>query len=165
MEISRVYDVFVVWCYIPNCWYTDINSYWTFKKTQLWYFKTGEREHQDTVCDNVKEGKTIQSPLHCTEKLLTLFPEMKLRELAPNFYIHVLYLRATYVFPWKVLFRISIFLHCMRELSAQPKERREGQGTAAKQWWRAVPCPPLRSCDWAKSSHKWPTNRHISNLE
>jgi hypothetical protein len=31
----RVYDVFVVWCSIPTCWYTDINSYWTFKRAAL----------------------------------------------------------------------------------------------------------------------------------
>ncbi len=35
--------------------------------------------------------------------------------------------------------------------------RREGQGTASKQWLAAVPCPPLCSCGWAESSHKWPT--------
>ncbi len=34
---------------------------------------------------------------------------------------------------WEVLFGIPIFLYCGRELSAQPQEQREGQGTAAKQ--------------------------------
>ncbi len=29
--------------------------------------KQWREKHQDTVCDNVKKGKTIQSPLHCTE--------------------------------------------------------------------------------------------------
>ncbi len=69
---------------------------------------------------------------------------MKLNGLYPNFYIHVsgsdLYI------PTSILSGISIFLYCVRELSAQPQEQREGQGTAAIQWLAAVPCPPLRSC-------------------
>ncbi len=39
----------------------------------------------------------------------------------------------------------------------KPQMQREGHGTADKQWLAAVPCPPLRSCGWAKSSHKWQT--------
>ncbi len=73
-------------------------------------------------------------------------------------------LGAIYIFPQLVLFGISIFLYCLSEFSAQLQERREGQGTAAKQWLAAVPCPPLRSCGWAESSDKWPTYK-ISNLE
>ncbi len=40
------------------------------------------------------------------------------------------------------------FLYCVRELLAQPNEQMsgEGQGTAAKQWLVAVPCPTLRTC-------------------
>ncbi len=68
-----------------------------------------------------------------------------------------MYLWAIYIFPPSVLFWISIFLYCGRELSAQPQERREGQGTAPQQWLAAVPWPPLRSCGCAESSHKWPT--------
>ncbi len=67
------------------------------------------------------------------------------------------YLGAIYLFPQSFLFGISIFLYCMRELSAQLQERREGQGTATKLWLAVFPCLPLRSCGWAGSSHKWPT--------
>jgi hypothetical protein len=45
-----------------------------------------------------------------------------------------------------VVFGTYIFLYFGRELSAQPKERREKQGTATKQWLAAVPCPLLHSC-------------------
>ncbi len=41
---------------------------------------------------------------------------------------------------------------CWSELSAQPQERKGGQGTAANHCLAAVPCPPLGSCGWAKSS-------------
>jgi hypothetical protein len=68
-----------------------------------------------------------------------------------------IYMGAIYLFPPIVLFEISIFLYCVRELSAQPQERREGQGVAAKLWLEAVPYPPLDSLGWAKSLHKWPT--------
>jgi hypothetical protein len=44
--------------------------------------------------------------------------------------------------PVNVLFGIFILLYCVRELSAQLQEQREGQGTANKQWLAAVPCPP-----------------------
>ncbi len=44
-----------------------------------------------------------------------------------------------------VLFGISIVLYCVKELSAQPHEQREGQGTAAKQLLAAILCPPFRS--------------------
>jgi hypothetical protein len=56
-----------------------------------------------------------------------------------------MYLGAIYLFPPIVLIEISIFLYCVRELSAQPQERREGQGVAAKQWLAAVPYPTLHS--------------------
>jgi hypothetical protein len=80
---------------------------------------------------------------HCFEKLKLIFPEMKLRGLIPNFYIHVS--GAICIFPRLVLFRISI-LHCMRELSAQPQERRGGQGTAANHCLTSssLPFSPLR---------------------
>ncbi len=52
--------------------------------------------------------------VHCTENLKHTFPEMKLRGLVPNFYIHVsgsdLYI------PTSVLFGICVFLYCVREL-------------------------------------------------
>jgi hypothetical protein len=51
---------------------------------------------------------------------------------------------------YKCFFGIPILL-------VQPLESREGLGTAAKQWLAAVPFPPLRSCGWAVSLHKWPT--------
>jgi hypothetical protein len=56
-----------------------------------------------------------------------------------------MYLKAIYIFPPSVLSGFSIFLHCMRELYAQPQERREEQGTAATQRLAAVPYPPLCS--------------------
>ncbi len=62
-----------------------------------------------------------------------------------------------FVFPQSVLFGISVFLYCVREISAQLQERREGQGIAAKQGLSTVLCPPLHSCSWAESPHKWPT--------
>jgi hypothetical protein len=68
--------------------------------------------------------------------------EPKIRNIYSQF-LHS-YLGAICVF--MVLFGISIFLYCARELLAQPQERREGQGTAAKQCLAAVPCPPLRCC-------------------
>ncbi len=46
---------------------------------------------------------------------------------------------------------------CFPLLCERTFERREGQGTAAKQGLAAVPSPLLRSCGWAESSHKWPT--------
>ncbi len=67
---------------------------------------------------------------------------------SPNFYIHV---SGSYLFfPQSVLPGISIFLYCVRELSAQPQEQRGGQGTAGKQGLAAVPCPSLHSCGWAR---------------
>ncbi len=75
-----------------------------------------------------------------------------------------LYLRVINIFPQSVLFGISIFLYCMRELSAQPLEWREGQGTAAKQWLAAVPYPPRHSCGWAEKL-TYMTTIQISNLE
>ncbi len=71
-----------------------------------------------------------------------------------------MFLGAINIFPRYVLFGISFFLYCMRERSAQPQERREGQGTATKQGLGAIPCPLLYSCGWAESSHKWPTYKY-----
>ncbi len=82
---------------------------------------------------------------------------MKQRGLVTNSYIHIsgsdLYIPKMGLI-WNICFPL---LYCMRELSAQPHERREGQGTAAKQWLVAVPCPPFPSCGWAESLHKWLT--------
>ncbi len=92
--------------------------------------------------------------MHSLENSKHLFPEVKLCGLVSIFYIHVSGM--IYIFPWLVFFGISIFLYCVQELSAQPQERREGQGTATS-WLAAVPCPLLCFCIWAESSHKWPT--------
>ncbi len=96
--------------------------------------------------------------MHCSENLKHIFPVMKLRCLIPNFYIHsCVWVRFIYFQDWSYL--ESFFLYCLRELSAQLQERRERQGTAAKQGLAASgsPCPPLVSCGWAESSHKWLT--------
>ncbi len=69
--------------------------------------------------------------MHCTQKFEHIFPEMKLCSLISNFYIHVSG-RALYIPTLGLIFGI-------------------------KQWLAAVPCPPLCSCGWAKSSHKWLT--------
>jgi hypothetical protein len=74
---------------------------------------------------------------------------MKLRGLTPNFYIHVSG-RNLYITTIGLIWNLYFFLYCVRELSAQLQERREGQGTAAKQWLVAVPCPPLHSCGPAR---------------
>ncbi len=50
------------------------------------------------------------------------------------------------LFPRPFLFWISIFLYCFSELSAQPQERIEGQGTAASRGWlggSSLHSPPL----------------------
>ncbi len=65
---------------------------------------------------------------------------MKLRSLVPNFYIHVSGNNLYIPHSWSY-FEISIILHCMRELSAQPQEQREGQGTSAKQRLAASSLP------------------------
>ena len=54
------------------------------------------------------------------------------------------------------IYNLFIFLYLVRELWAHLQEGREGQGTAAKQWLAAVPCPPLRSCGWADPTYKFP---------
>ncbi len=64
--------------------------------------------------------------------------------LVPNVYIHVSG-RDLYI-PTIGLIWTLYFLYCVRQLLAQPQERREGQGTAAKHRLAAVPCPPLSSC-------------------
>jgi hypothetical protein len=67
-------------------------------------------------------------------------PRIETTRRVPDFYIHVsgsnLYI-STIGLIWNLY-----FLYCVRELSAQPQEQREGQGTAAKQWLVAVPCLP-----------------------
>ena len=61
-------------------------------------------------------------------------------------YIFLSYMQTAMGARWEsninVLFGISILMSCVRELSAQPQERREGQGTAAKQWLRQFPALP-----------------------
>ncbi len=100
--------------------------------------------------------------MHCTENSKLIFPEMKMRCLVPSFYIHV-YGSDLYI-PTTGLIWNLYFLYCVRELLAQPREQREGQGTAVKQLVVAVSCPALRSWGWAASSHKM-TNIQIYNLE
>jgi hypothetical protein len=102
-------------------------------------------------------GSLLCHTMHYTENLKHIFPEMKLHGVVPNFYIQ---LGVINIFPQLVLFAISIFLYYLRKLSAQPQERWEGQGTAGKQGCAALPCPPLHSCGWAKSSQI-----QISDLE
>jgi hypothetical protein len=85
---------------------------------------------KDFTLPVVKSLRGASFTIHCTDNLKYRFPEMKLHSVVPNFYIHVsgshLYI------PTSVLSGISVFLYCVLELSAQPKERREGQGTAVK---------------------------------
>jgi hypothetical protein len=77
-----------------------------------------------------------------------------------------MYLGALYIFPRSVLFGISIFLYCVREISAQPQERREGQGTAARQWLAAVPAlssvPAVEQRVHINDQH---TNFHFGKLQ
>jgi hypothetical protein len=61
--------------------------------------------------------------MHCTKSLKHIFLD---------FYIHVSGSDLYTVLPRLVLFGISIFLYCVKELSAQPQERREGQGTDSR---------------------------------
>jgi hypothetical protein len=82
---------------------------------------------------------------HCTENLQHIFSEMKLHGLAPHFYIHVsgneLCIPMIGLI-WNLYFPEQ---YCMRELSAQLQELREGQGTAAKLWLVTIPCHPIES--------------------
>ncbi len=104
--------------------------------------------------------KQDQTPthMHCTESLKPIFPEMKMWGPRSQFLYSCIWKRFIYSHD-----RIGsnlespFFLYCVRELLAWPQMSGEGQGTAAKQWLSAVPCPPLRSCSCAESSHIWPT--------
>ncbi len=54
---------------------------------------------------------------------------------------------------WSIIFQIgNLYVGNLCELSAQPQEKRGGQGTAANLCLTPVPCLSLRSWDWAKSS-------------
>ncbi len=70
-------------------------------------------------------GIHMTSP-HCTENSKHKFPEMKLRGLVSNFYIHVLMSGRDYISHARSYLesRISIFLYCVRELSAPAVEPR-----------------------------------------
>jgi hypothetical protein len=86
---------------------------------------------------------------------------MKLRGLVPNFHSHVsgsdlkipmIGLIWNLYFPFMFPFMISnfqignLYVGHLCEISAQLREWRERQGTAANHWLAAVPCPPLSSC-------------------
>jgi hypothetical protein len=76
-----------------------------------------------------------------------------------------MYLGAIYTFPLWDLFRISIFLYYMRDLSAQLQEQREGQGTAAKQGL-AAQSPVIPTAPAVESRvHINNQNKQTSNLE
>ncbi len=54
---------------------------------------------------------------------------------------------------WSIIFQIgNFYVGHLCELSAQPQEKRVGQGTAANLCLTPVPCLTLRSWGWAKSS-------------
>jgi len=93
--------------------------------------------------------------VHCSKNSKHTFPEMKLRGLVPNFYMHVsgsdLYI-PTVGLIWNLYF---------------PVLRKRTLGSTAGSVKRAGYCrqavvgssslPPLRSCSSAESSHKWST--------
>jgi hypothetical protein len=43
----------------------------------------------EDIIQNIAEAMPFKSTAHCTETSKHIFPEMKLRGLVPNFYIHV----------------------------------------------------------------------------
>jgi hypothetical protein len=53
-----------------------------------------------------------------------------------------MFLGAIYVFSRLVLLGISIFLYCVRVISAQLQEWREEQGTTTKHCWQQFPALP-----------------------
>ncbi len=85
------------------------------------------------------------SELHCIKNSNHIFPEMNLFVLVPNFYIHVSGSNFLYLHNRSYLESLFPSLCCV-SISAQLQERREGQGTAAKQGLAAAPCPPLHAC-------------------
>jgi hypothetical protein len=52
---------------------------------------------QHTVKENSQNSDTALQR-HCTENSKQIFPEMKLRDLVPNFYIHVLYMCEQFIY-------------------------------------------------------------------
>ncbi len=135
---------------------------WIFGAIRSWRWKAVESRDG---CSFVKWKAYIwhwELETHSTENLKYI----QKWNYAASFPISTfMYKGAIYIFPGSVLFGISVFLYCVRELSAQLKQRREGQGTAAKQWLAAAPCPPLCSCGLAESSHKRPnTNFQFGKL-
>jgi len=83
---------------------------------------------------------------------------MKIHGLVPYFY-HDISGSNLYI-PMIGLIWYLYFLeqYCIRELLAQQQELREGRELPPSSgWWQFPACPPIRSCGWAKISHKWPT--------
>jgi hypothetical protein len=69
---------------------------------------------------------------------------MKLQDLVPNFYIHV---SGSDLYIPKICLIWSLYCPLLHEITlGSTQEQIEGQGTAAKQWLAAIPCPPL--CSW-----------------
>ncbi len=80
-----------------------------------------------------------------------IFPEMKLRILVPNFCILVYSQDGSYL--------ESLFFRIAWENSWLNSRSKKKGRELAPSWMAAVPCPPLRSCGWAESTHNWPTNK------
>ncbi len=101
--------------------------------------------YKGNILSRTEKSGLLYRLQHCTENSKHIFPETKLRGLIPNFYIHV-YESYLYIpmmgLIWNLYFPV---LYCVRELSTQPQERREGQGTAANHRLAAVPCAALPS--------------------
>ena len=91
--------------------------------------------------------------LHCAENSKHIIPEMKLRRLVPNFFIHVS--GSNFYIPmicliWNLYFPVL----CERTLSMIGEKGRELPPSSG---WGQFPAIPSASCSWAESSHKWPT--------
>jgi hypothetical protein len=81
---------------------------------------------------------------HCTENSKYIFPEMKLRFLVPNFYIHVSG-SDLYIFTIGLIWNLYFPALCERALSSTAGvERRAGNCRPAG--LAAFPYPPLRFC-------------------
>jgi hypothetical protein len=68
-----------------------------------------------------------------------------------------MYLGTIYIFPQSVLFGISIFLYCIREISTTGAERRAGNCCPPLLGGSSLPSPLFLR--FSESSHKCPTNK------